>query len=293
MKKITISLSSHYSLDKSLNCLKKMGKLFPIEYLEFGKCRLLLQCKQLTLICTIVQIQGSIIVTVDKEVEIETLTFVRDYVVDKFNLNSNLYTVDVLEQNDFMLPIVEQLNGLRLIKEYTVLMCLVRTIISQQISLKVADKKFRDFLMRYGNREFYEGNYYYSFPDDELLQAISVDGLIEIGLPKMRAAAIVEAIKISEEINFENLSFSELGNILLKVKGIGSWTVEMIGLFYFSNSESVPLADLGLHRAIEKLYGLSNRSISKMNMKEVSDTWKGNKSIVVYYLWEYLMLNHS
>ena len=50
----------------------------------------------------------------------------------------------------------------------------------------------------------------------------------------------------------------EVINELVKVKGIGRWTAEMFLIFSLQREDVFPLDDLGVKKAIQKLYNLSN-----------------------------------
>ena len=74
---------------------------------------------------------------------------------------------------------------------------------------------------------------------------------------------------------------------LVKVKGIGRWTAEMFLIFCLQREDVIPLDDLGVKKAIQKLYNLAELPTHEY-MLEVSSGWKPYRSIATWYLWKSL-----
>lgn len=287
-----IKLDQTYSLEKSLDCLEKMGKLFPIVKTSSSTCMLIIEKNNSLFLCEIKQILDHLQISIlnEEHLSTEILNYIKEYIRIKFFLDSQLFEESVISRDSFMSPVVEKLTGLRPIADSSLLICLIRTIISQQISLTVAEKIFRQFINEYGSKLSYNGNQYYSYPNTHQLKKVNLLNLKKMGIPNSRAVAIMELISRAGTMDFEKMNFELLSIELLKIKGIGPWTIEMLGLFYFLDHNSSPKADLGLHRAIESILYLPNKSINKHNVMKYIQSWKGNKAIIVYYLWEYWMI---
>ena len=71
---------------------------------------------------------------------------------------------------------------------------------------------------------------------------------------------------------------------LIKIKGIGNWTVDMYLLFTHGSSDVFPYGDLGFIKAISKHYKkdlpLSDKTLRKLYYK-----WSPYSSIATWYLW--------
>ena len=160
---------------------------------------------------------------------------------------------------------------------------LLKSIIYQQLSGKSANAIYKRFL------NYYNGN----VPQPE--QIITTPNEIfrtKIGLSFRK----IEYIKdLSSRISTKRLDLSLLPTMtdeeiiteLIKVKGIGRWTAEMFLIFGLGRQDVMPLQDLAIRKAIQKLYNLSHLPDSKYILK-ISSSWKPYRSIATWYLWKSL-----
>jgi DNA-3-methyladenine glycosylase II len=74
---------------------------------------------------------------------------------------------------------------------------------------------------------------------------------------------------------------------LVEVKGIGRWTVEMFLMFHLKRPDVLPVDDLGLRRAMERLYN-GGEPVTKAQMREIGDRWIPWRSVGSWYLWRSL-----
>jgi DNA-3-methyladenine glycosylase II len=74
---------------------------------------------------------------------------------------------------------------------------------------------------------------------------------------------------------------------LTTVKGIGVWTAEMFLIFYLTRPDVLPLADLGLHRAMRIHYN-RGRALSQQRMRGIGAAWSPWRSVATWYLWRSL-----
>jgi len=68
------------------------------------------------------------------------------------------------------------------------------------------------------------------------------------------------AKRVPGELNIHylpSLQDEEIITELVKVKGIGRWTAEMFLIFCLKWKDVIPLGNLGVKKAIQKLYNLS------------------------------------
>jgi DNA-3-methyladenine glycosylase II len=82
------------------------------------------------------------------------------------------------------------------------------------------------------------------------------------------------------------MSEQEVINELTKVKGIGQWTAEMFLMFSLGREDVFSTGDLGLKRAIEKLYNISDPS--KEILIEMSNKWSPYRTYAALVLWHSL-----
>jgi len=74
---------------------------------------------------------------------------------------------------------------------------------------------------------------------------------------------------------------------LVRVKGIGRWTVEMFLIFHLMRPDVLPVDDLGLRRAMERAYN-DGEPLTKAEMRELGAAWSPWSSVATWYLWRSL-----
>ncbi len=68
------------------------------------------------------------------------------------------------------------------------------------------------------------------------------------------------------------------------VKGIGRWTAEMFLIFVLARTDVLPVDDLGLQRAVKRIYKLRNLP-SKEKFETLANNWQPYRTIATLYLW--------
>lgn len=71
---------------------------------------------------------------------------------------------------------------------------------------------------------------------------------------------------------------------LIKIRGIGPWTIENFLMFALGRPNLFPKRDIGLQNAIKKLYKLDRKPTIK-EMERYSRAWKPYLSYASLYLW--------
>jgi len=74
---------------------------------------------------------------------------------------------------------------------------------------------------------------------------------------------------------------------LVRVKGIGRWSVEMFLIFHLMRPNVLPVDDLGLRRAMERAYN-DGEPLTKAEMRELGARWAPWCSVATWYLWRSL-----
>ena len=160
---------------------------------------------------------------------------------------------------------------------------LLKSIIYQQLAGNAANAIYSRFLSLYGD----------TLPTPEQIISTSDTVLrftVGLSFKKIEYIKNLSTKIISGELNIQVLSDmqdEEVINELVKVKGIGRWTAEMFLIFSLQREDVFPLDDLGVKKAIQKLYNLSNLP-TREYMIEVSCRWKPYRSIATWYLWKSL-----
>lgn len=72
---------------------------------------------------------------------------------------------------------------------------------------------------------------------------------------------------------------------LTQVKGIGRWTAEMFLIFAMHRLDIYSMGDVGLRRAVDRLYG-SGRRLSDRKTLSITGRWTPYRSVASWYLWK-------
>ncbi len=79
---------------------------------------------------------------------------------------------------------------------------------------------------------------------------------------------------------------------LMKIKGIGRWSADIYLLMAMSRPDVMPIGDLALHVAWQKLKGLEKRPKSD-EFFELATRWKPYRSVAARLLWHYYLRSKS
>jgi DNA-3-methyladenine glycosylase II len=161
---------------------------------------------------------------------------------------------------------------------------LCASVMSQQLSTKVAEVLFKRFL------QLYDGNE----PTPEQIAATPHETLRGIGLSNAKAAYVLNVADFMQAHNLKDgvlkkLSNDEIISLLTQIKGIGQWTVEMLLMFTLCREDVFAADDYGIQMAMKKLYGLddSNKKAFKENMLRISEKWKPYRTYACMHLWRW------
>ena len=192
--------------------------------------------------------------------------------------------IELLSKQDLILGrLIKSIGNYSIQIQDNLFESLLKSIVYQQLAGSAANAIYSRFLQYYGD----------TLPTPE--QIISTSNTVlrfTIGLSFKKVEYIKNlATKIaSGELNIHHLpdlQDEEVITELVKVKGIGRWTAEMFLIFCLRREDVIPLDDLGVKKAIQKLYNLSELPTHEY-MLEVSSRWKPYRSIATWYLWKSL-----
>ena len=156
---------------------------------------------------------------------------------------------------------------------------LSKSIIYQQLSGKVAKVIYNRFLDLFKNRT----------PDLEIIISLKDSELRKIGLSKQKTDYIKGLSKYfykeGKLIDFSSLTNQEISKELIKIKGIGQWTVDMFLMFTIFRTDVLPVADLGIKKGFKKLFNLKELPSEKFMINK-SKKWQPYRTIACCYLWK-------
>ena len=99
--------------------------------------------------------------------------------------------------------------------------------------------------------------------------------------------ALAHAI-ISKEIDVESLPFKSAEQVreeLIKIKGIGNWTIDVYLMFCLQSTDIIPLGDIAVVNTIKELFDIHDRS----EMESLSSSWSPHRSAATFLLWHYYL----
>ena len=157
---------------------------------------------------------------------------------------------------------------------------LARAIVFQQLSGKAAETIFQKFIAQFGT----DG----TFPRPPVVLSATPERLREAGLSRQKAAAILSlSAHFAGElasVKLDEMADEEVIERLLPVRGIGRWTAEMFLMFELQRPDVLPVNDLGLNRAMRRLYGLDALPVPAQVL-EIGAAWRPWASVACWYLW--------
>lgn len=189
-----------------------------------------------------------------------------------------------LSKDKKLKKVIEQQEPLTLKPRKNVCLRLCASIMSQQLSTKVAEVIFKRFLQLYNGEE----------PTPEQIAATPLETLRGIGLSNAKAAYVHNVAQFVMEHKLKDgvlkkLSNEEIVDLLTQIKGIGRWTVEMLLMFTLGREDVFAPDDYGIQMAMKKLYNLddSNKKTFKEQMLKRSEKWKPYRTYACMHLWRW------
>jgi len=79
-------------------------------------------------------------------------------------------------------------------------------------------------------------------------------------------------------------SDTEIYERLMQVRGVGSWTVDMLMMFTLCRPDIMPVTDYGVRKGFQVLY--RKRALpSPKQLLKFSEKWRPHRSVAALYLW--------
>ena len=158
----------------------------------------------------------------------------------------------------------------------------VRSIVSQQLSAKAAGTIHGRLLEALNTRHATPGG----------ILALDQDRMRACGLSWAKVASVRD---LASKIIDGSLALDSLDTLddeaviekLTEVRGIGRWSAEMFLIFRLGRPDILPVGDVGVQRAMRRLYGLRKHP-SPARMTSLARPWRPYRSVACWYLWRSL-----
>ena len=178
--------------------------------------------------------------------------------------------------------IVSQIGYIELPEPRQPYPALVKAIIYQQLSGKAATTIYNRFLGLYDN----------DHPSEKELIDTDYEKLRGVGLSNRKAEYVRDIADFFHQKPFSLEGFSPLTNegireLLISIRGIGPWSVDMFLMFTLHRLDVFPVLDLGIKKGFSRLYQTDELCSDEFMLKE-SEKWKPYRTIASMYLWRIL-----
>ena len=189
-----------------------------------------------------------------------------------------------LSKDKKLKKIIDEQPAVRLKKEKNICVYLCYSIISQQLSTKVATIISQRFLDLYNGQE----------PTAQQIVETPFEKLRGIGMSNAKTNYVqnVARFELEQGMEFTNLnkmSDEEVIEYLTQIKGVGRWTSEMLLMFALCREDVFAVDDLGVQIAMAKIYKIDN--IDKKQLKEkmiqLSNKWSPYRTYACLHLWQW------
>jgi len=155
---------------------------------------------------------------------------------------------------------------------------LISSIIAQQLSVKAANS-IESRVRKVAGKK-YKSNKLLSIPHQTLR---------ECGLSNRKAEYILGIAQATQD---KSLDFNALAKLddrdviqqLVKLRGVGQWTAEMLMIFSLGRMDIFSSQDIGLQRGMRTLFG--KKASSLQAMEKLAERWRPYRSVASWYLWK-------
>ena len=191
---------------------------------------------------------------------------------------------DHLSKDKRVKKLIETQGVFSLTKRKNICTYLCASIMSQQLSTKVATIIHNRFLDLFGGNE----------PSPEQIVKTPLARLRLIGLSNAKTQYVHNVAKFALEHGMDwhilnKLSNEELIEHFITIKGVGRWTVEMLLMFALGREDVFAVDDLGIQNAMIGLYKLNRGDKKKLreDMRRISQKWSPYRTYACLHLWQW------
>jgi len=195
-----------------------------------------------------------------------------------------MHYVAHLSKDRKLKKLIREHGVFRLEKKKNLWLYLCYSIMSQQLSTKVARVIRQRFLDLYDGKE--------PTPQqvvDTPFEKMRAAGMSNAKVNYVQNVARFELVKGMGHKKLSKMSDEEVIAYLTQIKGVGRWTAEMLLMFALGREDLFAIDDLGLQNAVIGLYELKHRKKKTMQAKilEISKQWSPYRTYACMYLWRW------
>jgi DNA-3-methyladenine glycosylase II len=161
---------------------------------------------------------------------------------------------------------------------------LCASIMSQQLSTKVAKVMYHRFLDLFGGEE----------PTPQQIIATPFDQIRAIGLSNAKTQYVLNVAQFAIDHGLDDKKLKKMKDediiaLLTQIKGVGKWTVEMLLMFTLGREDIFSIDDYGIQVAMKNVYRLddSNKKEFREKMLRISKKWAPYRTYACLHLWRW------
>lgn len=195
-----------------------------------------------------------------------------------------MHYIPHLSKDEKLRPLIKQHGPFKLDKKKNLYLYLCYSIMSQQLSVKVARVIRQRFLSLYGDEE----------PIPQQIVDTPFEKLRAIGLSNAKVNYVQNVARFELEHGMSHKKLNKLNNeevieYLTQIKGVGRWTTEMLLMFALGREDVFAIDDWGLQQAVIGLYDLKHRKKKIMRDKilKISEQWSPYRTYACMYMWRW------
>jgi DNA-3-methyladenine glycosylase II len=182
-----------------------------------------------------------------------------------------------------LVPVIERHGHPTITPTTDAVRSLARAIVSQQLSGKAAATIWERFVALYPAGRF---------PRPAAIAATPDTALRAAGLSGAKAAAVKDLARhvIERKVVPSRLRAAtdeEVAAMLLPVRGIGPWSVDMFLIFALARQDVLPIGDLGVRKGMQRHFGL-RKLPDGAKMTRLAAPWRPYRSVAAWYMWRLL-----
>lgn len=154
---------------------------------------------------------------------------------------------------------------------------LVLLILEQQVSIDSAKATF----LKIKN---------HTICNPETMSALSDEDFRNLGVSRQKTKYIkilAEAV-LNKVLDIESLaskSAKQVREELIKLKGVGNWTIDIYLMFCLQEPDLIPLGDIAVINTIKELFNIHEKEEMEIHTQQ----WSPYRSYATYLLWHYYL----
>lgn len=195
-----------------------------------------------------------------------------------------MHYVAHLSKDKKLKPIIETHAVVKLESHKNICLRLCASIMSQQLSTKVADVIYARFINLFDDEE----------PTPEQILKLKPELLRSIGLSNAKVSYVHNVARFAVERGLDSKKLFKMNNeqvieYLTEIKGVGRWTAEMILMFTLGREDIFSADDLIIQNSIEAIYKLdkTDKKIFMEKILRVSSKWEPYRTYACLHLWRW------